>query len=163
MSAITYLVGDATDPQVPGPKIIAHCVNDIGFWGAGFVLAISKRWSLPERDYLARARICQPNGLPLGEVRFIGATDEIEVANIVGQRGVRVDNGLPPVRYGALCVGFQRVACRARRAGASVHMPRIGCGLAGGEWSEVEQLILRTLIADGVPVYVYDLPKGGVR
>jgi hypothetical protein len=36
-------------------------------------------------------------------------------------------------------------------------MPRIGCGLAGGQWSEIEPIIERTLLAAGVEVYVYDL------
>lgn len=35
-------------------------------------------------------------------------------------------------------------------------MPRIGCGLAGGEWSVVEPIIISTLCANNIPVYVYD-------
>ena len=39
-------------------------------------------------------------------------------------------------------------------------MPRIGCGLAGGDWKTIEEIIYRTFIdiAD-VDVYVYDLKK----
>jgi hypothetical protein len=40
---------------------------------------------------------------------------------------------------------------------ASVHMPRIGCGLAGGKWEEIEPIIERTLVAKGMTVVVYDL------
>ncbi len=43
MKEISYLVGDATTPDTQGPKIISHICNDIGAWGKGFVLAISKR------------------------------------------------------------------------------------------------------------------------
>jgi hypothetical protein len=39
-----------------------------------------------------------------------------------------------------------------------VHMPRIGCGLAGGQWEEIEPIIETTLGAKGVAVTVYDLP-----
>ncbi len=35
-------------------------------------------------------------------------------------------------------------------------MPRIGCGLAGGKWEEIEKIIIRTLIHRQVDVYVYD-------
>jgi hypothetical protein len=35
-------------------------------------------------------------------------------------------------------------------------MPRIGCGLAGGKWEMIEPIILRTLIANGIAVSVYD-------
>jgi hypothetical protein len=37
-------------------------------------------------------------------------------------------------------------------------MPRIGCGLAGGRWEEVEPLVIAQLTDYGVPVRVYDLP-----
>ena len=36
-------------------------------------------------------------------------------------------------------------------------MPRIGCGLAGGDWNKVEKIINETLIDKGIEVYVYDL------
>ena len=40
---IQFITGDATAPIGKGNRIIAHVCNDIGAWGAGFVLAISKR------------------------------------------------------------------------------------------------------------------------
>jgi len=36
-------------------------------------------------------------------------------------------------------------------------MPRIGCGLAGGKWEQIEPLIERHLAAAGAEVVVYDL------
>jgi hypothetical protein len=36
-------------------------------------------------------------------------------------------------------------------------MPRIGCGLAGGKWEEIEPIIDEELISIGVVVTVYDL------
>ncbi|MDB5329368.1 MAG: hypothetical protein JWP03_519 [Phycisphaerales bacterium] len=51
--AIHYLVGDATAPQGDGPRIIAHVCNDLGRWGRGFVLALSKRWHEPEARFRA--------------------------------------------------------------------------------------------------------------
>jgi hypothetical protein len=42
----------------------------------------------------------------------------------------------------------------------SIHMPRIGCGLGGGDWSVVEEAILATLVdIYGLSVTVYDLPQ----
>jgi O-acetyl-ADP-ribose deacetylase (regulator of RNase III) len=41
---------------------------------------------------------------------------------------------------------------------STVHMPRIGCGLAGGEWEEVRPMIESTLSDSDIPVIVYDLP-----
>jgi hypothetical protein len=51
------------------------------------------------------------------------------------------------------------VALEARRLQASVHMPRIGCGLAGGDWEVVGKIVEEELANTGVPVTVYDFPK----
>jgi O-acetyl-ADP-ribose deacetylase (regulator of RNase III) len=40
-------------------------------------------------------------------------------------------------------------------------MPRIGCGLAGGKWGEVEPIIVRALRE--VETYVYDFDTGDNR
>lgn len=51
MSKLHFLKGDATQPQAKGNKIITHVCNDLGGWGKGFVVAISKRWPEPEIEY----------------------------------------------------------------------------------------------------------------
>lgn len=48
---IIYITGDATSPAAKGNRIIVHICNDIGGWGKGFVMAISKRWPEPEKMY----------------------------------------------------------------------------------------------------------------
>lgn len=53
--------------------------------------------------------------------------------------------------------GLARVARFAGQHAATIHMPRIGTGLAGGDWEEVSQVIREELIAKGIPVTVYDL------
>jgi O-acetyl-ADP-ribose deacetylase (regulator of RNase III) len=40
--------------------------------------------------------------------------------------------------------------------GASVHMPRIGTGLAGGRWDRIEPIIVATLCARDIATTVYD-------
>ncbi|MFG2126703.1 hypothetical protein ACGFNV_02690 [Streptomyces sp. NPDC048751] len=53
-------------------------------------------------------------------------------------------------------VALSRPADEALALEASVHMPRIGCGLAGGKWSRVEPLIAERLVKRGAAVTVYD-------
>ena len=48
---LNYIIGDATKPIGTGNRIITHCCNDLGYWNAGFVKALSLRWSEPERAY----------------------------------------------------------------------------------------------------------------
>jgi O-acetyl-ADP-ribose deacetylase (regulator of RNase III) len=156
MSSITYLKGDATCPQAKRIKIIGHVCNDIGGWGKGFVLAISRRWEQPESEYRAWHAAGKRGGFGLGAVQFVQVEPYIWVANMVGQRGIKRGSSGPPIRYEAIATCLQQVAGKARELEASVHMPRIGCGLAGGVWSKMEPLIVEHLCEAGIVVTVYD-------
>lgn len=174
MTSIHYVRGDATKPKGDGSKIIVHCVNNRGYWGRGFVLALSRQWSLPERAYRAwhhrgetdvilnhrsNAVSASVRFTP-GEVQVVAVVpSELYVANLIGQEGISFDKrGRPPVRYGALRQGLGRIRFYATELEASVHMPRIGAGLAGGRWSEIARIIADELTSRGVSVTVYDLP-----
>lgn len=161
MSEITYIRGDATVPSVKGVKVIAHVCNDIGGWGKGFVLAISRRWPEPEKCYRAWHRERASNDFGLGAVRFVQVEPYVWVANMVGQRGIRTGSKGVPVRYEAIDAALERLGEKAAELGASVHMPRIGCGLAGGKWSRIEPLITERLVRRGIAVTVYDHGEGG--
>lgn len=155
MKAITYLKGDATQPQQSGNKVIVHICNDIGGWGKGFVLALSKRWKEPEKQY--RAWYASQENFELGEVQFVQVEPDLWVANLIGQHHIIKDeNGNPPIRYEAVARGLAKVAAHATEMSASVHMPRIGCGLAGGKWEKIEPLIKQSLIRADVETTVYD-------
>ncbi|MFD9511487.1 macro domain-containing protein [Streptomyces mirabilis] len=155
MSEITYVRGDATAPSVKGVKLIAHVCNDIGGWGKGFVLALSRRWPEPEAAYRAWHRDRAHNDFGLGATQFVQVEKYVWVANLIGQRGIRTGSKGVPVRYEEIDTGLAHVATKAAELDASVHMPRIGCGLAGGDWSRVEPLIMRRLVERGVAVTVY--------
>lgn len=156
MNKISYITGDATQPDAEGNKIIVHVCNDIGGWGKGFVMALSKRWMEPEAHYRRWHNEGGEVPFELGQVQFVAVESELWVANLIGQRGIRRSGGQPPVRYDAIKAGLARVSDFATEQDASVHMPRIGCGLAGGSWDEIEPLIIDTVVAAGVPVTVYD-------
>lgn len=155
---ISYVKGDATRPEGVGTKVIVHCCNDLGAWGSGFVLAVSKRWPEPEAAYLDSIT---RGGLTLGNVQFVEVGDDydgedsIVVANLIGQKGLIGPVNPSPVRYSAIETGLERVARFAKKHSASIHMPRIGCGLAGGTWTRMEPIVSKTL--KGLSVTVYDL------
>lgn len=156
MKTIKYLKGDATAPQVEGNKIIVHICNDIGGWGKGFVLAISKKWPEPEKSYREWYKNNADNDFALGSTQLIQVSKDVFVGNMIAQQGLnRVDN-IPPIRYDAVKSCLSKIAVEADRLNASVHMPRIGCGLAGGKWEEIEPIINETLIVNDLEVYVYD-------
>lgn len=156
-ATIRYVRGDATAPQGKGVKVIAHVCNDLGGWGKGFVLALSRRWPEPEAAFRHWHRERAKNDFGLGAVQMVQVEPYVRVANMVGQRGIRTGRSTgPPVRYGAIDSALAALAGHALALGASVHMPRIGCGLAGGRWELVEPLVTARLVDQGVPVTVYD-------
>jgi len=155
MSEIKYVKGDATNPIGADNKIIVHVCNDIGGWGKGFVNALSRRWKAPEKAY--RKWYASQEFFHLGEVQMVKVTPDIWVANLIGQHRIGKDeDGNSPVRYSAIEIGLYKVAEEAEDLNASVHMPRIGCGLAGGRWDKIEPIIEKSLLQNDIPVFVYD-------
>jgi hypothetical protein len=112
---ITYINGDATSPQAKGPKIIAHCCNDIGKWGKGFVMAVSKRWPFaralyldwyagkPVDNQLVGKRVLTTGKCKVSEVQLIEVIPhDTFVANMIGQRGIATGSKGPPIPQVAL-------------------------------------------------------------
>lgn len=156
---IEYVVGDATAPRGrPGPRIIAHVCNDAGGWGKGFVVAVSRRWPGPEAAYRSWYRERATNDFALGAVQLVPVDENVFVANLIGQHGYRSNAAAPPVRYEAIETALAGLGEKALAMASTVHMPRIGCGLAGGSWELIEPLIEGCLVRRGVAVKVYDLP-----
>jgi O-acetyl-ADP-ribose deacetylase (regulator of RNase III) len=119
-------------------------------------MAISRRWKQPEEQN--RRWYTSNDHFKIGEVQFIQVEPDTWVANLIGQRDIkRSKDNTPPIRYEAVATGLRKVSLFAKEMNASVHMPRIGCGLAGGTWDKMEPVILAALADQGIPVTVYDL------
>lgn len=176
MSEIRYVRGDATRPEGDGVRFIAHICNDQGGWGKGFVVALSRYDDTPERAYrrwhATRSHQREGRRIPfaLGRTQLVQFGPFTEspmfVANMIAQRGIRHKPDAPrAVDYEALRSCLDELGQESARFWEmfgrvpSVHMPRIGCGLGGGEWSVVEECVLASLVdIYGLTVTVYDLP-----
>jgi O-acetyl-ADP-ribose deacetylase (regulator of RNase III) len=161
---IEYTIGDAVYPKGEGQKLITHICNDQGGWGRGFVVALSRRDKIAENAYRLWHRNGYTGATPfeLGQTQIVNFADDIWVANMIAQAGIRHDPSAPPaVRYDALRSCLTYVARYTKRGltPTSVHMPRIGCGLGDGSWDKVEAIINDTLISEGIKVTVYDLKE----
>ncbi len=163
MANLTYMTGDATSPIGDGPKVICHCVNDIGHFGSGFAKAVMNRWPVVRKSYLEWFnRGCQGmegyiSDFGLGSVQFVRVDPSLWVANIIGQHRTIAVGEKVPVRYEAIEHGLGKVADFCRLEKASAHMPRMGAGLAMGHWTTIEGIVQKTLVGGGVDVTVYDL------
>lgn len=159
---ITYVSGDATRPVGDGPKYLPHICNDEGRWGSGFVLALDKLSPEP-RDQYKSWHADHVDGwegayFELGYGRFARVAPDLVVYNMIAQRGTGKDpDGRPCIRYGALERCLDYLGDVAAHEKASVHMPRIGAGLAGGDWTRIERIVIEKLCMRMVPVTVYDL------
>jgi len=174
--SISYVVGDATKPCVnDGLRIIIHINNNLGGWGSSFIVALSKKWKEPEQKYRAwhKEQESCDGIMVLGDMQIVPVKDQygtLYVANMVAQEGFASQDNPVALRYQSLyqCMkkvdrwaqAWIEVMGRIDRKKAfseiSIHMPRIGCGLAGGSWDKVSLLVDITL--GHHDVFVYDLP-----
>lgn len=145
---INYLNGDATNPKTNGLKYIAHVCNNRGAWGAGFVMALSKKWDKPENHY----RNLNEKELTLGNIYFVPVEGDIVVANMIAQNGFITSENQTPLDYESLDTCLNNLYLMAKRTNATVHMPKIGSGLGGGDWNRIESLIKKNMT---VETYVY--------
>lgn len=153
---IRYMVGDATQPDGDGKKIIIHIVNNISAWGKGFVLAVSKRWSEPEERYKKLCKFYQDKCLELlGHVQFVYINQDLIIGNMFAQNGIISQKNPHPLDYVALEQCLIKVKGFAKKYGCEVVGCRFGSGLAGGSWTEIEKIILS--IMPDVDVTIYDL------
>lgn len=88
---------------------------------------------------------------------MVQVEEDLWVCNMIGQhKTVTTSKGIPPIRYEAVESCLKKLVDEALSLKASIHMPRIGCGLAGGKWEEIEPIIKKTLLENSIEVYVYD-------
>lgn len=160
---IIYTIGDAARFPIRDDvdtNVVAHVCNDIGKWGAGFSVAVSENFKVAEEYFRARWKNAKERD-ELGQIQWVSVNNKISVVNMIAQHGVRGPGNPTPIRYDALeeCLNRLAVGCRAlvERRGSRIllHMPRIGCGLAGGDWHSVGPIIEETLW--DFDVVIYDL------
>jgi hypothetical protein len=155
---VRRLLGDATEPRGDGKRVIAQIVNDKApTWGAGFALAVRKKWPHVQEDFRAWAGAGRSR-LSLGNSHLSRVDGNVSVFSMVAQHGYGLSSK-PRIRYSALVAGLEELANVSREMCASVHMPKIGCGEAGGEWRIIEELITESLSRQGLQTAVYELPE----
>jgi hypothetical protein len=161
-AGITYLKGDASAPRGGGSQLLVQLVNDSAFtWGGGFSLVVRQKWPPAQQAFRSWAYNNKRN-LSLGNVHLAPADSRITIASMIAQHGYG-PSPRPRIRYSALRSCLQHLSKIALERSATVHMPRIGSGLAGGSWNIVSELIDEALCRRGVNVFVYDLPGSEPR
>ncbi len=159
--SITYLKGDASEPRGTDSRFILQVVNDAALtWGAGFSLLLRKKW--PGLQGAFRSWALTSKNLKLGNIHVVPVDGELTLISMVAQHGYGLSPS-PRVRYLALQECLKKASALAAECGASIHMPRIGCGMAGGSWGVVRELIQDEICDRGIKVCVYDIPDAKTR
>ena len=156
IASITYTPGDATQPRAAGFRIVAQLVNDSAFtWGGGLSLAVRKKW--PDAQQAFRAWVEHDRrSLRLGNLHFVTVDPTLGIASLIAQHGFGA-SPTPRIRYLHLKTCLDKLAQLGAERKATVHIPKLGCGQAGGSWSIVRELVEESLCGRGVKVYVYEI------
>jgi O-acetyl-ADP-ribose deacetylase (regulator of RNase III) len=152
---IYHVIGNAMEPIVL-PAYICHIVNNRGLWGAGFVRAISRVNKKPEEAYrkLLYLNTSEDKKYPLGKIQLVPISKNISVCNMIAQNGIRSKTNPIPLNYRALADCINKIHKKAKKNNYTIHMPRIGAGLAGGDWDSIENIIKRFVKVDN---FIYTL------
>ena len=131
-------------------KVIAHQVNCFGVSG-GLAAAIFRKWPTAEQDYQQLVKKMPPKAL-LGMSHLTGHQKDKErhiICNLFGQYNPGADYNPKKLEQALEMLGNS-----ARLMNWSVALPHgLSCGICGGDWNEVLQIIERTM--DGVDCVIY--------
>lgn len=142
---ITIKTGDLLQAT---ETVIAHQVNCHGAIG-GLACYVFNKWPYAENDYMQLIQRTSPWAL-LGLAQLTGQQkDGHIICNLYGQYHPGAD-----YRPEALEMALTILAQQAKAMGWSVALPyKLSCGICGGDWDEVLEIIERTM--EGVECVIY--------
>lgn len=145
---VKVVMGDILDT---GAMVICHQVNCKNAIGAGVARQICEKWPIVREKYKGVFEQVLDWHSVLGKIQRVHIGNGRYVVNIFGQDGYGKDRVYTD--YDALAGAFQKI--NDTFAGMSVAIPHgLGCGLAGGDWLKVEELIVRYLPKCEVTIYI---------
>lgn len=118
--------------------IIAHGCNAQGVMSSGVAKLIKDKYPLAYDDYLFHLKY-EKN--PLGTVSVIKVDRNLWIANCITQRNYGRDPDIVYVDYLALANCFDTLNSMVLADPKPLHIPKIGAGLANGDWETIENKI----------------------
>jgi O-acetyl-ADP-ribose deacetylase (regulator of RNase III) len=155
-----YIKGDITETEL---KYIAHGVNCQNVMGSGVAKALYSKFPKVKTKY---HEFCKENDISLlGLVNIVYNNEDKTIFNCFTQQFYGYD-GKRYVNYPAIVDCFRAVCDEilvyqpfiGAKPDYRLAIPKIGCGLAGGDWNIVEQLINDT-VGDDLEIWVYELEE----
>lgn len=152
---IKYIKGDVLKAT---QSMIVHQVNCQGVMGSGVAKAIKKRYPIVAEaynwlydNYTYDSDEVNPEARLMGNAQLVEISDGRIICNLFSQLHY-LPRTIRHTSYDAMEIGFQDIKkCHK----GDIAMPRIGCGLGGGDWKIVSAII--ESVFDDRDVYIYDL------
>jgi O-acetyl-ADP-ribose deacetylase (regulator of RNase III) len=117
--------------------IICHQVNCQGVFNTGLAKQIRKKYVKVFREYMSHSLGA---GWQLGECQLIQVSDSLFISNLAGQDDYGND-GYCYTNYSYLKHAIEQVKA-LNDSNEQIYFPYgMGCGLAGGDWNIVSQII----------------------
>jgi O-acetyl-ADP-ribose deacetylase (regulator of RNase III) len=143
-----YIHGSILDTEL---GCIGHGVNCQNKMGSGVAKALFTKYPEIKKEYHEFCEMNKDSKL-LGRAQFVMTSDGKIVYNMFTQDKYGYD-GKKYVNYAAVVEIFTKLA---KSSITRIAIPKIGCGLAGGNWTFMEQLINDT-VGDDLEIWVYEL------
>lgn len=147
---ITYIKGDLLKSNA---NVIAHGCNCIGGYNAGIAKSIAHKWPLAQHLYYKKFK---SEGWKLGQVQYVKISDTLFIANCATQHsyGGGAKYGKVYVDYKAMEAVFTELYHLSKSKNLKVAIPKIGAGLAGGDWKRIEEIINKIFVDIEIEVYI---------
>lgn len=160
---IEYKKGDVLNAESQQDIYIIHICNDRGGWGAGFVSNLSKKWKTPEKCY--RQSFSYKMNNKLGDIQTVVVEPKttehgvIRVTNMICQKGFYSPSNPIPLDYNylKLCLAKLIDQIKNNKNNCEIHCPKIGTGLAKGDWNVISEMLEETSQITDSPIFVYEL------
>ncbi len=143
---IKYVKGDLF--KAP-ETILGHGCNCSGGYGSGVAAGMAKNHSKAKDWYLTKFQ--SEEGWELGDVQFVTSGDKI-IANCATQDGYMPRN-VCHADYPAIRKCMELVKDYAQSHKYSIAIPKIGAGLAGGDWNIIEGILKEVFSDYDVTIY----------
>jgi O-acetyl-ADP-ribose deacetylase (regulator of RNase III) len=145
---INYIRGDILETD---SDVIAHGVNCKGVFGAGLAKEIRDKWPEVYNNYMDKfLRL----GWRLGEIQINYPENKI-VVNMATQENYGRDPKKVYIDYSAVAVCLDKLFKYCKEHSLSCAIPKIGCGLANGDWKTVGHIIAKTHKENRISLNIY--------
>jgi len=144
---VKYVNGDLFDSDA---NILAHGCNTVGGYGSGVAKLMAENFPAAKMSYYNKYN---GEGWKLGDVQFVLVGSLKYVVNCATQQEYYPRNRVH-ADYDAIRTCMEKVKNFAKVGGLTIAIPKIGAGLAGGDWNTIEAILNEVFTDYDVTVFV---------